>query len=320
MSTKTLVKEERQKNNFFASLWENIKSHPELYIMIFPYIIWVIIFQYGPMYGILVAFKDFVPALGVTRSPWTAMNGFKNFYDFLTLPTAGMLVRNTLRISFWNLVVSFPLPILLSIGYNHLTRRNTKRVYQTISYAPNFISTVVVIGIMDILLNGQVGVLNQIIESFGGQSIDFMNSTEWFVPVYVLSGVWKGIGWGTIIYTGALTGINPELYEATKIDGASKWQQIRYIEWPALKPLVSISLILSVGGLMSVGWEKAYLLQSPLNLSVSQIISTYTYQMGIVSQQYEYSAAIGLLNTIVNIILLLVANTIAKTTSGDSLF
>lgn len=320
MSKSKTVRMKKGSKNFFSSALENIKSFPELYLMVIPYLIWLFIFQYGPMYGVLIGFKDYNPGLGVTKSPWADMHGFKHFYNFLTLSTAKTLITNTLRISIVSLIVYFPLPIILAIGFHHIKIKRLAKTYQTISYIPNFISTVVTVGIMGILLNGQVGVINKIISNFGGQKIDFLNNSDWFVWIYVGSGIWTGLGWSTIIYTGALSNVNPELYEAAKIDGASKWQQIRYIEWPSIAPLVSVMLILSIGGLMSVGWEKAYLLQRPLNLSKSEIISTYTYKQGILGGQYSYTTAIGLFNSVVNIILLLIANGISKLVGNNSLF
>ncbi len=314
------VKKKKKSNSASRSIFNNIKTFPELYLMVIPYLIWLLIFQYGPMYGVLIGFKDYNSAVGVTKSPWTDMYGFKHFYNFLTLSTSKTLILNTLRISIVNLLVYFPLPILLAIGFHHIKVKKLAKAYQTISYIPNFISTVVTVGIMGILLNGQVGVLNKIINYFGGQKIDFLNNSDWFVWIYVGSGIWTGLGWSTIIYTGALSNISPELYEAAEIDGANKWQQIKYIEWPSIAPLVSVMLILSIGGLMSVGWEKAYLLRRPLNLSKSEIISTYTYQQGILGGQYSYTTAIGLFNSVVNIILLLIANGISKLAGNNSLF
>ncbi|WP_240546325.1 ABC transporter permease [Paenibacillus artemisiicola] len=294
-----------------------LRKNYDLYIMILPLILYYAVFYFWPLYGIQVSFRDYIPSLGFAGSPFV---GLKHFENFFALSTSWTLILNTLRISALTLLFSFPVPIILALMLNALGHRKLRRLVQTVIFAPHFVSIVVVVGMLNVFLNSQVGVVNQLIERLGMEKIDFMNSAASFIPVYILSGLWSNAGWSTIIYTGALTSIDSELYEAATIDGASKFQTIRYIDLPAIIPTMSIIFIMDIGHLMSVGWEKVYLMQNSLNLSVSEIISTYTYKTGILHGQVSYSAAIGLFNSVVNVVLLLFANKLTKKLSNTGIW
>lgn len=288
----------------------------ELYLLILPALIYVLIFQYGPLYGLQIAFKNYKVSLGVWGSPWV---GLRNFKDFVTGYQFWKLIRNTLAISLYSLLVGFPIPIIVALILNEL-RSGFKRVTQTILYAPHFISTVVLIGMINIFFSPSMGVVNTVIEAFGGEAIYFIGIEKYFRHMEVWSGVWQGMGWSAIIYIAALAGVDPALHEAAEIDGASRMQRIRYINIPCILPTVIIMFILRMGSIISVGYEKVYLLQNDLNLEVSEVISTYVYKRGILNTSYSYSAAVGLFNNVVNVTMLLIANKISSKVSETSLF
>lgn len=287
----------------------------DLYLLAIPMVAYYVIFCYGPMYGLQIAFMDFNPWKGMEGSK---LVGFKHFRNFLSLPTSFEYIANTLRISLSSLLFSYPLPILLALMFNSVPASRYRKTAQTVFYMPHFVSTVVVVGMLTLFTNNQVGAINQILRAMGAKGVDF-NRASAFLPTYLISGIWQGAGWGTIIYTGALTSVNPELYEASMVDGANKLQRIWHIDIPAILPTMSITLILAVGGLMSVGHEKVYLMQSATNISVSEIISTYSYKAGLINGQYSYSAAIGMFNSVVNFVLLLIANVASKKLSGNGI-
>lgn len=296
-------------------LRKDVRNNWDLYLLAIPLVVYYVIFCYGPMYGLQIAFMDYNPWKGMEGSTYA---GLKHFRNFLSLSTSFEYIINTLRISLCSLIFSYPLPILLALMFNAVPAKRFRKTTQTVFYMPHFVSTVVVVGMLTLFTNNQVGAINQIIRLFGGSGIDF-NKASAFLPTYLISGIWQGAGWSTIIYTGALTSVNPELYEAAMVDGASKFQRIRHIDIPAIVPTMSITLILAVGGLMSVGHEKVYLMQNPTNISVSEIISTYSYKAGLISGQYSYSSAIGMFNSVVNFILLLIANVASKKFSGSGI-
>lgn len=298
-------------------LWRNMREHYQLYMLIAPALIYYVIFHYIPMYGIQIAFKDFVPSLGIWGSEWVGLEHIKQFFDSYQFWN---VIKNTLGISLYGLVVSFPIPILLALMLNEVRHKKFKAFVQTLTYAPHFISMVVMVGMMFILFSPSTGVFNQIIVSLGGSPVYFMGSAGLFKTVYVLSGVWQGMGWGSIIYLAALSAVDPHLYEAAYMDGASKLKKIIHIDLPAIVPTAVILLILNVGSIMSVGFEKVFLMQNPLNLSTSEVISTYVYKIGLLQNNYSYGAAIGVFNSVINFILLISVNTIAKRTSGSSLW
>lgn len=294
-----------------------ILSKYQLFIMLLPAVIYLVVFCYAPMYGLVIAFQDFNGALGILGSPFV---GFKHFTTFFSSPMFMSTFKNTLAISIYSLIIGFPIPIIFALFLNQVKFPKYKKFIQTVSYAPYFISTVVLVSMLNLYLAPKTGFINNIIVLFGQEPINFMIRAEWFRPVYVLSGIWQTMGWSAIIYLAALSGISVDLYEASTVDGASKLQRILYIDIPSIMPTVIIMLILSVGNLMSVGYEKAFLMQQGMNIKTSEIISTYVYKVGLMQAQYSLATAIGLFNSIINFVLLISVNTIAKRSTGDSLW
>lgn len=280
-------------------------------------VIYYIVFHYIPMYGVQIAFKNFTAAKGIWGSPWAGLKYFERFFNSYQF---WPLIKNTLTLSFTQLLFGFPVPIILAILLNQMKNLRFKKFVQTITYCPHFISIVVLTGMLYIFLSPRSGLINNIITFFGGEATHFLGSPEWFRPVFVMSGIWQNAGWSAIIYIAALAGISPDLYEAAQIDGASKWQIVRNIDLPGIMPTAVMMLILEVGKVMNIGFQKAYLMQNGLNISASEIIPTYIYKIGLVDAQFSYSAAIGLFNNIINIILLLTVNKIAQKTSENSLW
>ena len=276
-----------------------------------------IIFHYIPMYGVQIAFKDFTAARGIWGSEWVGLGNFKRFFSSYQF---WPLIKNTLSLSFLQLLIGFPVPIILAILLNQVRNGKFRRIVQTVTYCPHFISIVVLTGMLYIFLSPRSGLVNNIIEFFGGERINFFGDPSKFRPVFIISGIWQNAGWSAIIYIAALAGISPDLYEAAQIDGANKWKIIRHIDLPGILPTATMMLILEVGKIMNIGFQKAYLMQTPLNLSASEIISTYIYKVGLIDSQYSYSAAISLFNNIINIILLVTVNRIAKKTTENSLW
>lgn len=299
------------------SLWENMKTEYQLYLFIFPAIIFFIIFHYIPLYGIQIAFKKYVEVKGILGSAWVGLANFERFFSSYQF---GRLIRNTLGLSFYSLIAEFPIPIILALLLNQVKNKKYKKLVQTVTYAPHFISIVVMIGMVQLFLSPTSGIVNQVIKMFGGEVIPFLAEPQYFRHIYVISGIWQHAGWGAILYLATLASVGPELYEAAKVDGASKWSIIRHIDIPSIMPTAIIMLILNVGRLMNIGMQKALLLQNPINVSQSEIIPTYVYKVGIIKAQFSYSAAIGLFNSVVNIILLFTVNKIAKKVSETSLW
>lgn len=289
----------------------------QLWLLALPVLIYFIVFNYVPMYGVQIAFKDFVAKKGITGSSFV---GFKHFERFFTSYQFKRLITNTLGISFYQLAVGFPVPIILALMLNQTKNQRFKKFVQTITYAPHFISVVVMAGIIILFLSPSSGIINHAIALLGFEKINFMGEPGYFKTIYVLSGVWQGAGWGAVIYLAALSGIDPALYEAARIDGANKLHLIKYIDIPSIMPTAVILLVLNVGRIMNVGFQKTFLLQNDLNLSSSEIISTYIYKVGLINAQYSYSAAIGLFNTIINITLLISVNKISKKVTNSSLW
>lgn len=308
---------ETRKSEYFFQLKKDLKKHKWLYIMLIIPIIFVLIWNYWPMYGVMIAFKDYSPAFGILGSPWVGLKHFERF--FASYFFVEILV-NTLRLSLYSLLVSVPLPIILALLFNELNRKWFKSTVQTISYIPNFISVVVVIGMVQFFFSTQDGMINMLLETFGFSAIDFLGSPKWFPHIYVWSGVWQSVGWGTLIYTAAMSGISPDQYEAAYLDGASRLQCIKNITIPSIMPTIIISTILATGSILSVGFEKTFLLQNASNLATSEVLSTYTYKMGIINGEYSFSAAVGLFNNVINFIVLFAVNKIAQKTNESSLW
>ena len=286
-----------------------LKRYWQLYIFLLPALIYFLIFHYGPMYGVQIAFKKYMPSLGITGSPWVGFEHFKKFFDSYYFTD---LIKNTLGISIYELILGFPMPIILALVFNELKNGFFKKFAQTVTYAPHFISTVVIVGMLVSFLSPSTGIINHIIAAFGGDRHAFLEDPKWFKTIYVLSGIWQNTGWNTIIYMSALAGVNPELHEAAAIDGASRFQRLLYINLPALVPTMIILLIMNFGSIMSMGYEKILLMQNPLNIAASNVISTFTYQQGLIDANYSYAAAVGLFNAAINAILLLSVNKITR--------
>lgn len=296
---------------------KNIRNNYELYLLILFPVAYFAVFKYWPMYGVQIAFKDFSASQGIWGSPWIGFDNFQRFFDSYNFTE---IIRNTVYLSLLNLAIAFPVPIAVAVFLNQLRREKLKRFIQTTIYAPYFISTVVLVGMMFVFLSPSSGLVNQIIRLFGGQPVLFMGESGWFRPLYILSTVWQETGFASVVYLAALTGIDPHLHEAAVVDGASKWQRIRNIDLPGIAPTIVVLFILAVGNLMNVGFEKAFLMQTDLNVEVSEIIPTYVYKIGIQRAEYSFSAAIGLFNAVINLVLLLFVNKAAKKISGNGLF
>lgn len=293
-----------------------IWKHREYYLMLLPAVIYVMLFCYAPMYGLQIAFKNYKVSLGVSGSPWI---GLRNFTDFFQSYYFVTLLKNTLVLSLYSLIVGFPIPIIIALILNEMKGR-FKKVTQTVLYAPHFISLVVLVSILNSMLSPSQGVVNTIIEILGGERTYFMADPKYFRHLYVWSGVWQGMGWGAIIYLAALSGVNPVLHEAADMDGATRLQKIIHINIPTILPTIIIMLILRMGQIISVGYEKVYLMQNSMNVETAEVISTYVYKRGILNSNYSFSAAVGLFNNVVNVILVLLANWISKKISKTSLF
>ena len=294
-----------------------IKSNIPLYVLLFPSIILLIMFAYIPMLGLVIAFKDYSPANGILNSPWA---GFKYFTQFFNSVQFGTTMMNTLKISIYSILVGFPLPILLALLCNQLRAGKFKKVFQVTTYLPHFISTMVMCGMIILFLSPNSGLIANIFKSLGWTMPNLLSKPDSFAGVYVWSDVWQHIGWDSIIYLAALSAIDPTYYEAATMDGDYRMQKILNIDLPLLLPTAMILLILRAGSLLSIGFEKVLLLQNPLNLAGSEVISTYVYKVGMQNFQYSYSTAIGLFNTVVNLIILLSVNWFSKRYTKTGLF
>lgn len=289
-----------------------------LYLFLVPAVVYIAIFMYAPMYGLVIAFKDFSASKGIMGSPWV---GTKWFSTFFNAPRFWQILKNTLALSVYSLVVGFPLPVILALIINGIGNTRAKKFTQTVTYMPYFISTVVLVGMMSVLFSPRSGIVNTLLSYLGGSGDTFfMGESKFFRHMYVWSGVWQSTGWNSIIYIAALTGVSQELHEAAKIDGANKLQRILNVDLPAIMPTMVILLIMNCGSILSVGYEKVYLLQNDLNTPVSEVISTYIYKMGLQQQRFSYSTAIGLFNNVINFIILITVNKVSKKISGMGLF
>lgn len=310
----------KKKTDISKILKGEFRANWQLYVLILLPIAYVAIFMYGPMYGIQIAFKDYIAVEGITGSPWVGLKYFAKFinsYEFMKI------FLNTLRISVYCLIAGFPLPIILALSINVIKNKFFKKTVQLITYAPYFISTVVLVGMMSQLLSTHsYGMINSILGTLGAEPIKFMTDASLFDHVYVWSGIWQGMGWSSIIYIAALSSVDISLYEAATIDGASAFQRILYIDLPSILPTIAITLILSSGSLLSVGFEKIMLMQNGSNIATSEVISTYVYKMsfGTGLPNYSYSTAIGLFNSLICFIILIIVNYTSKKVSKTSLW
>ena len=295
-----------------------LKKDWQLWIMILPAIVYIIIFCYGPMYGIQLAFRKYDFSKGLTGGDWV---GFKYFIQYFESPMFWTTLRNTFIISFFTLICGFPAPILLALVVNSLRQQKLKKVVQTAVYMPYFISTVVMVAIRQIRLSPSTGVVSGLLKSMHliPPSINLLGTPSAFVPVYVLSGIWQSAGWNSIIFIAALSSVDGQLYDAAKVDGANRWQQVIHVELPALVPTIVILLIMNMGRVLSVGFEKVFLMQNDMNLPVSEVISTYVFNVGVQSGQFSFGSAVGLFNTVINFAFLMIANMVSKKAADISL-
>ena len=289
----------------------------ELYVLLLPALAYFVIFHYIPMYGVQIAFKDFIPADGIWGSKWV---GFAHFLRFFDSYFFWDLIRNTLVISIYTLVVAFPIPIILALSINEIAGSGIKKMVQTVTYAPYFISTVVMCGMILSFLSPSSGIINKMLEAVGFEVIPFMSKAEYFPSIYVLSGVWQSAGWNSVIYLASLAGVDMQLHESAALDGASRLQRIWYINMHQIIPVMVISLIMSCGSILSVGYEKIYLLQNQLNIDTSEVISTYVYKAGLQNAQYSFASAVGLFNSAINLVMLVIVNSFAKKVNETSLW
>ena len=289
----------------------------QLYVLMLPALVYIVLFAYKPMYGILIAFKDFSMKKGILASPWV---GFKNFERLFSSYWFPIILKNTLTISLLSLVIGFPIPIILALLLNEVRSNKFRSMVQTFSYAPHFISMVVMCGMVAMFLSPTTGVVNKLLNALGMESVFFMQEAGLFKWVYVLSGVWQGTGWSSVIYFAALSGVDKSLLEAADMDGSTRLQKIWHVNLPVILPTILVMFILQCGSLLSVGYEKAYLLQTSSNLTGSEIISTYVYKVGLVQSDFSFSTAAGLFNTVVNCIILISANQLSKKVAKTGLF
>lgn len=304
------------KTNIFARLKKDLKKNRSKYILVIPVLLYYILFCYKPMYGVIIAFFDYRPARGIFGSDFV---GLENFVNFFTGRYFIRTLRNTLLLSLGNLIFCFPSAIILALMLNEVKNMRFKKVTQTLTYLPHFISSVVICGMILQFVQSD-GLINDVIAFFGGERIPLLQHPEYFRAIYIISDIWQQIGWSSIIYLAALAAVDPQLYEAARIDGAGKWKQMLYVTIPGILPTIMIQLILKIGGLMSVGYEKVLNLYNPSIYETADIISTYTYRVGIGQQDWSYSTAIGLFNSVVNCFLIVLANKISKRVTENSLW
>lgn len=305
-----------KKETFRVRLWRDIRKNRNLYLMLLPVVIYYLVFCYYPMYGAQIAFRDYSPKKGITGSEWV---GIEHFMDFFKNIYFWRLIRNTLSINLKNLLFGFPTPIILALMLNEVRSAAFKKTVQTISYLPHFISTVVIAG-MILQFTATEGFITQLMAMFGFPKQNMMLNPDFFQNIYVISDIWQGIGWGSIIYIAAISGISSDLYEAAKIDGAGKWKQMWHVTIPGIFPTIITMLILRIGNMMSLGFEKIILLYNSSIYETSDVISTFVYRMGLVDHDYSFSSAVGLFNSIINLILLFAANKICKRMTEHSLW
>lgn len=292
------------------------KRNRSLYVIVIPVLLFYLLFHYKPMYGAIIAFKDYSPALGVNGSPWV---GFANFTRFFKSVYFVRLIKNTILLSVYNLILGFPAPVILALLLNEVRNKHFKSLTQTVTYLPHFISLIVVTGMLtDFSMT--TGLFNDIIAMFGGSRSPLLQNPKLYRSIYVLSSIWQEVGWGSIIYLSALAGVDSQLYEAAQIDGAGKWKQLLHVTLPSIAPTIMIMFILKMGSLMNMGYEKTILLYNPSTYDTADIISSYIYRIGLLDQDWSYSTAIGLFNSVINFALLLFTNKMSKRYSETGLW
>ncbi|MEZ3461621.1 MAG: ABC transporter permease subunit [Lachnospiraceae bacterium] len=306
----------KERESFWIQVKKDWKRNRSLYLMVLPVILFYILFHYKPMYGALIAFQDYNPRLGFSGSEWV---GFDQFNRFFTSPYFGRLVKNTLLLSVYGILFGFPAPIILALLLNELRAKRFKKTVQTITYLPHFISLVVVTGIIKDFTQS-TGLINDIIVMFGGERSSLIQNPALYRTIYIVSDIWQGIGWGSIIYLSALSGVDQQLYEAASIDGAGRWKQLIHVTLPGIAPTIVIMLIMRMGQLLGTGYEKTILLYNEATYETADVIASYIYRVGILERNWSYSTAIGLFNSVINLALLIVTNKISKRVSETSLW
>ena len=294
-----------------------VRQHWPLYLFLLPTVVYFLLFRFYPLYGLQLAFKNYRVVDGIAGSPYVGLDNFRRFFSTADF---GKLMWNTLSVSVFTLLFSFPLPIVLALLLNQLPSMRYKKLVQTTVYAPHFISTVVMVGMIFLFTSPSSGMINRIIGAFGGKPVHFTAEPDWFVPMYVISEIWQSTGWGSILYLAALAGVSPELHEAALVDGANKFQRVWHIDVPGILPTIVIMMILNAGKVMNVGFEKAYLMQTSLNIRASEIIATYVYKRGVLKSQISLATAVGLFDSVVNMILVVTVNWISRRVTDSSLF
>lgn len=299
------------------TVWRHMLRDRHLLLLALPAVAYFLVFHYLPMYGVVIAFKEYTPGRGILGSPWVGLKHFKQFFSGFYFER---LLVNTLKISIYSLLWGFPLPIIFALMLNEFKEGFFRRTIQTVSYLPHFISLVVTCGMIINFLSPANGIINLLIRALGGRPINFLGQPQYFRTIYIASGIWQEFGWGSIIYLAALSGVSQELYEAARIDGAGRWKQMLHVTLPSISSTIIILLILSVGNIMSVGFEKIILLYNSSTYETADVISTYVYRMGLQSLQYSFSAAVGLFNSIINIVLLFIANALSRRLTDSSIW
>ena len=309
-------KKRKQEEAFAVRLKKDFIRYRYIYLMLLPVVIYYAVFCYGPMSKIVIAFQNFKPALGISGSKWV---GMKYFIDFFTGPYAWRLIRNTLLLNILQIILAFPVPIILALLINEIQCRPYKKLVQTVSYMPHFISLVVMCSLL-LTFSRSDGIFNDFLALFGVERSNLMANAKLFRPMYVLSVIWQEAGWGSIIYLATLSTIDPGLYEAATIDGASRFQRMLYVSFPGLVPIIIVQLIMRVGNILTMGFEKVFLLYNPLTYDTADIISTYIYRQGLELTNYSYGTAVGLFNSAVNLLILVLANRLSRKATGESLW
>lgn len=307
----------KKEETRFTKVLKHAQRDKFLLLLFMPVFIYYIIFHYIPMYGVIIAFKDYLPGQGFMESEWVGLKWFKQFFGSFYFKR---LIRNTFLLSLYDLLWGFPVPIIFALMLNEVKDGWFKRTTQTVSYLPHFISVVVVVGMLFNFLSPTSGIVNKFVMMLGREPISFLNDPKWFRTIYVASSVWQSFGWNSIVYLAAITSIDPQLYEAAKIDGCNRLQQILYITIPGILPTVIILLILRVGSLLNVGYQKIILMYNPATYEVADVISTYVYRRGILGAEYSFAAAVGLFNSVVNFVFLWITNRLSKKTADISLW
>lgn len=314
--TNDTLRTTRTNNSYFSRLKRNFQKHRSLYLICLPVVLYYVIFKYLPMFGIVIAFENYRPGKGFLGSDFV---GLKHFVDFLTNPTASRTIFNTLRLNFFSLLIEFPAPIILALLLNEVRVAPFKKAVQTFSYMPHFISLVVVCGILKDF-SASIGIFNDIAALLGFERQSMLGNVNLYLPLYIGSSLWQGIGWGSILYLATLSGTDPNLYEAAVIDGAGRFKQMLYVTLPTIVPIMVLQLIMRIGSMMSTGAEKTILLYSPLIYEKADVISSFVYRRGLQEMNFSFGAAVGLFNSLINLCLLISANWFSRRVSGESMW